>query len=153
MQQSTDPKTNLPHFSVIMNKVFQCPNFSLYYSKNKPSFFNKPRKPHFIALIHTDFDSSIGPVSAIVEAVTTRPCRTDLGRDFEPCSVVVFVRKDEDLAVRSTARLNLEQSIIKRRRAWRLGLYFRRLNVIVGLIFSTKFGFPWVVSRVLRLEL
>ena len=146
MKQSTDPKPNLPHFSVIMNKVFLCPNFSLYYSKNKPSFFNKPRKPHFIA-------PSIGPVSDIVEAVTTRPCRTNLGRDFEPCSVVVFVRKDEDLAVRSTARLNLEQNIKKRRRAWRLGLYFRRLIVIVGLIFSTKFGFPWVVSRVLRLEL
>ena len=64
------------------------------------------------------------------------------------------MRKEEDLAVRSTAILNLEQSIKKRRRAWRLGLYFRiRLIVIVGLIFSTEFGFPWVVSRVLRLEL
>ena len=53
----------------------------------KPSFCNKLRKPLFIRLIQTDFDSGIEPVSAIAEAVTTRPSRTDLDRDFEPCLV------------------------------------------------------------------
>ncbi|WJZ87121.1 hypothetical protein VitviT2T_006523 [Vitis vinifera] len=56
-------------------------------------------------------------------------------------------------AVRSTARVSLEQKMKKRKRVWRFGLYFWRLVVGVGLIFAAEFGFSWGVSRVLRPEL